>query len=402
MSGFEPQLAAARALSARFARTAAEDDRTGVLRHANFQALFDAGLLALTQPRDLGGLGFGLAAAQAVVTEIARGCPSTALVLGMHYNNHAAIGRGRGWPRHLIDRVARANLERVALINSAMVDARVGSPMHGFVTDTRARRDGGRWLISGHKKYATGSTSLEWATVSAVTDEEVPRLALFLVPLNSAGLRIEPVWNATGLRASASHDLILDEVAVPLDDIIDARPLAQAQNREPIGHFWFFTLIAAVYAGVARASADWANDFATGFRPGGLDKPIATLPRIQDILGEIGVRIVTSQLLLEGVARAADEGRTEGVEASAVRHVVIENALAVTLAVLDLGGNQSLWRDNPAERHHRDALCGRAHAPNNALLRAIVARPFLAEAEARAAAGTESQIAAPPPAAAAE
>lgn len=383
MSGLDAELAAARALADRFALTAGEDDLSGQLRHANFEALFEAGLLSLTQPRALGGKGLGLAAAHQVVGEIARGCPATALVLGMHYYNIAAVGRGAGWPRHLVERIAQANLERVALINSALVDARTGSPSHGFLTDTSARQVGDGWRLSGHKKYATGSTSLEWAVVSAVTDDETPRLATFLVPLKAKGVRIEPVWNAAGLRASASHDLILTDVEIPTEDIIDPGPAHAPPPRDALGGAWFFTLIASVYAGIARSAADWANDFATAFHPGGLDRPLSSVPRIQDILGEIGVKVIANRLLLSALAEAADRGENVATEASAVRHTVIENALSITLSVLDLAGNQGLWRDNRAERHHRDALCGRAHAPNNGLLRLAVAKSFLAEAEAR-------------------
>ncbi|WP_201027586.1 acyl-CoA dehydrogenase family protein, partial [Salmonella enterica] len=68
-----------------FAATAEHYDRTASFPFENFDRLSDAGLLALTVPRKFGGAGAGLADAVAVVGGIARGEPSTALVLAMQY-----------------------------------------------------------------------------------------------------------------------------------------------------------------------------------------------------------------------------------------------------------------------------------------------------------------------------
>jgi alkylation response protein AidB-like acyl-CoA dehydrogenase len=53
---------------------------------------------------------------------------------------------------------------------------------------------------------------------------------------------------------------------------------------------------------------------------------------------------------------------------------VIANAITVTTLSLELGGNPGISRDNPLERHHRDALSGKAHAPQNNLIRTMLAK----------------------------
>jgi alkylation response protein AidB-like acyl-CoA dehydrogenase len=375
---FASLLDRARDLADDFALTAVQHDRLAELPAANFRSLHRAGLLGLTTAREHGGFGGGLVAAQAVVSEIARGEPSTALVLAMHLNNHSVIARSRSWPTHLVDRVTRANRQRVALINSAQVEPRIGSPSHGRLPETVARRDGSKWRVTGHKRYATGSALLTWATVLAVTDEPEPRLALFLVPLDAPGVRIVQTWDATGLRASSSHDLVLEDVVVPVEDIIDPRPAADGLVRDPTGMYWYFTLIASVYDGVARAAGAWLTRFASDYAPGSLGSPIATLPRLQDGIGDIEIRLGVNRRLLRSVAEEADAGRSDGLEAAFVKHVVIENAIAVTALALDLAGNPGLSRDNPLERHHRDALCGRAHAPQNNMIRVMAAKAALA------------------------
>lgn len=48
-------------------------------------ALGEAGLLGLISSKDVGGMGLGLAEASQVVSTLAQTCPSTAMMVCMHY-----------------------------------------------------------------------------------------------------------------------------------------------------------------------------------------------------------------------------------------------------------------------------------------------------------------------------
>lgn len=373
---FPALLDKARELADQFALSAGHYDSTGSFPHVNFDLLHEAELLRLVSAGEHGGLGGGLVEAQAIVAEIARGEPSTALVLAMHYSHHNQLRSGK-WPKHLVERLNAANLEGPALVNSAQVEPRVGSPSHGSLPDTVAHYDHKVWKITGHKTYATGIPALKYVSVLAVTDEPVPRLASFLVPTSSKGLRVVETWNATGMRATASHDLLLQDVEVPVEDIIDPGPASGGIKRDEAGTGWYFLLIASVYQGVARAAADWIIDFAANTTPGSLGQPLATVPRILDGIGEIEQRLAISERLLRSVAEDSDARRPLGLSPALAKHEVIENAVAITTLALDLGGNIGLRRNHPLERHHRDALCGRAHAPQNNLIRTMAAKAAL-------------------------
>ena len=268
----------AQRLAEDFSTTAAHHDATGAFPFENFDKLFQAGLLGLVSGRDHGGLGEGLTAAQAIISEIARGEPSTALVLAMHYNSHFAIRRFGEWPAHLAERVLSANQRGVALINNAQAEPRIGSPAHGALPETIARRDGNRWRISGHKSYVTGIPVLKWVSLLALTDEEQPRRASFLVPTDAPGLRVEKSWNAAGMHATASDDIILDDVSIPLDDLIEAQSATEPIRRDEHATAFFFGLIGAVYHGVARAARDRLIGFVSQHAPASLGAPIATVP----------------------------------------------------------------------------------------------------------------------------
>jgi alkylation response protein AidB-like acyl-CoA dehydrogenase len=361
----------ARRLADQFAVTAAELDSTGAFPTANFAALHEAGIVNLVTAQQDGG---SLALAHRVVGEIARGEPSTALILSMHFVNLASIRHGRRWPEDVARAVIASGSREPALINSLQVEPEAGSPSYGTLPRTIARRSADGWRISGHKRYATGSEGLHWFLVLAVTDEAEPRLGSFVVSHTAPGIRIEPVWNTTGMRATASHDVIFDDVPVPLGHVLDLAPARLGRRFDSQQFAWFMTLIGAVYHGIARAARDDVVAFANTFTPGALTAPIASLPLIQDQLGEIEVLLETGDRLLASVARDADAGRDTGAAPSQIRYVVIENAIRIVDIALRIAGNAGISRGHPLERHHRNVQCGRTHAPNGYLVRAAAAK----------------------------
>ena len=99
-------LARAQALIGELAVLAEAHDASGAAPAPQFALLHQADLLRLTIAHEAGGHGAGLASARAVVGAIAQGDPAVALILAMHYSNHAAIARsqraGQGeWPADL-------------------------------------------------------------------------------------------------------------------------------------------------------------------------------------------------------------------------------------------------------------------------------------------------------------
>ncbi|KMY85190.1 Acyl-CoA dehydrogenase, short-chain specific [Candidatus Paraburkholderia calva] len=216
---------AAAALALSFAEAAAEHDRSGAPPAAQFDALKAAGLLRVNIGRDDGGVGAGLAVSCAIVGEVACGDPSVALILAMYYCQHAIIARaghtGSGdWPPELARCLKDASIRGRALLNAAQVEPGLDSPSYGGLPDTIARRDGDGWRLSGHKIYVTGAPLLSWINVLARTDEDVPRLGHFLVPRDAPGERILETWDPIGMRATASRDVVFENVELEANDAV--------------------------------------------------------------------------------------------------------------------------------------------------------------------------------------
>jgi alkylation response protein AidB-like acyl-CoA dehydrogenase len=357
----------ANALSADFSTRAAEHDRDASFPFENFTALQQAGLLNLTVPAEFGGLGIGLTCVCRVVEAVGRGDASTALVLAMHYLGHATLARERRWPPALYERVCRESVEGLALIGPLRVEPELGTPARGGLPKTTARRCEDGWRVSGHKIYATGSPILRYFVTWARTAEEPPLLGRFLVPSDAPGFRILETWDHMGMRASGSHDVILEDALIPLEYAVDLRPpegWAGGQDRSTAG--WNELVLSALYHGVAIAARDWLTGYLNERVPSNLGAPLATLPRFQTAVGEIQALLYASDRLIYSCARDIDSGQTElGRQAPVIKYHVTSNAIRAVDIMLELTGNPGLFRRYPLERHHRDVLCSRIHTPQN-------------------------------------
>lgn len=356
-------------------------DRDGSFPFDSLARLRKAGILALTVPASLGGGGSGLVPAAEAVTRVGAACPATALVLAMQLIRQSAIARSSAWPHELRQRIGREAVTDGALINSLRVEPDLGSPTRGGLPATAARLRSGHWLITGHKRYATGAPGLRWMEVLARTDEEQPRIGTFLVPADAPGVEIVETWNHLGLRASGSHDVVLTDVAVPLDHAIGLAPAAEWGGRDGIAAAWSALLVASVYTGVAQAARRWILRFVKERAPGSLGAPLATLPRVIEAVGEIEGLLAANARITEAVASAVDEGRVPTPAETGLHKVTLtENAVRAVERAVSLAGNHAHDRGHALERHWRDVQCARVHVPTADAAHLAAGRLALAEA----------------------
>ena len=146
-----------------------------------------------------------------MLRELARHCPSTALALAMH--THVVAAAAWRW-RHqkaptdgLLKRVAA---ERIQLLSSGGSDWLAGSG--------KAEKVEGGYRIHARKVFASGAPCGE--PVHDRRDRrrsaEGPTVLQFGVPMNAQGVSIVETWDTLGMRGTGSHDVVLDDVFVPM------------------------------------------------------------------------------------------------------------------------------------------------------------------------------------------
>lgn len=337
-------------------------DESGAFPRDNFALLHQHGLLALTVPKHLGGGGASLAQARKVISAVAKGEPSTALILVMQYLQHSRLQDSQSWPEALRLRVAGDAVRDGALINALRVEPDLGTPARGGLPATIARRTAAGWRLSGRKIYSTGSHGLSWFSVWARSTDEDPLVGAWLVHKDTPGIRIVEDWDHLGMRATCSHEVLFDNVLVPLDHAVSVSPWSAPQPElDSEGFLWMAVLLSAVYDGIAQAARDWLVGWLETRKPSNLGAALATLPRFQETVGHIDTLLFANRSLLD----AAAEGHTPASNAAQLKYLVTGNAIRAVELAIEASGNPGLSRHSPLQRHYRDVLCGRVHTPQN-------------------------------------
>ncbi len=73
---------------------------------------------------------------------------------------------------------------------------------------TRAVRDGDGWIINGSKMFTSNAQNAHYVYLITNTDPDAPKhqsLTMFLVPLNSAGVEIQPLRTVDGDRTNITY-----------------------------------------------------------------------------------------------------------------------------------------------------------------------------------------------------
>jgi alkylation response protein AidB-like acyl-CoA dehydrogenase len=220
--GAEAVRTAARAVSQALAEQVEQHDRDGSFPSEGFESIWAAGLGNLTLPRALGGVGADLETSAEAVALLAAGDPSAALVLVMHLAHIPLLALpGSGCPPRVRRAFVESTLAGPALANALRVEPELGTPARGGIPATRARlvrsaEGEPEWSLSGRKIFSTGAPGLRWMLVWGATADG-DRIGWFVVPGDATGVSIDGTWDHLGMRASASHDVVLDDVRIPFD-----------------------------------------------------------------------------------------------------------------------------------------------------------------------------------------
>ncbi|HEV8313694.1 MAG TPA: acyl-CoA dehydrogenase family protein, partial [Burkholderiaceae bacterium] len=188
----------ARAMAPRLAARAEAAERDGRVPAETIREMQAAGLFRVLQPRRWGGLELDPRVFFRVQMALAEGCMSTAWIYGvMGVHN---------WELPLF--AERAQHE-VWGKDSATLIASTYMPVG------RAERVEGGWRFSGRWGFSSGIDHCEWAFLGALLPKAGGGFEhnTFLLPRSD--YRVEPNWDVLGLRATGSHDIVVEGAFVP-------------------------------------------------------------------------------------------------------------------------------------------------------------------------------------------
>ncbi len=184
-------------------------DRTRRIDPAVIDGLKGGDIMRLPASHEIGGLEASLLDIGRELEAVAARCPSTAWTLW----NHQAVFHlfaGALGPDH--SDFLRGIVDAGEWVS---FPAGAGSGVHG-------RIDGDHAVLDGTGTFGTGAQYGDWCgVVFAVSGEDGAPirpldLRFTMVRNDSAGVRIDPTWDGSGLRASATDDVHYQGVRVPL------------------------------------------------------------------------------------------------------------------------------------------------------------------------------------------
>ncbi|WP_028560083.1 acyl-CoA dehydrogenase family protein [Paenibacillus pinihumi] len=350
-------------LAAIFAERAPKHDLDGTFPFENFNELRETGYLALTVPKQYGGEEASIYELVLSQERLARGDGSTALAVGWHIGLLKQLHLSGACPEPLFSELCHEVVNDGLVMNELASERATGSPTRGGKPQTKAVKVDGGWLISGQKSFCTLSPILKKFIISA-TMSDTDTVGSFLVEAGE-GVEIIETWNTIGMRSTGSHDIVMNEVFVPDRHLIRGR--ASDQLRKPVPTDGNMLHIPACYLGIAHGARDFAIDFAAKHQPNSLQTPIAELPNIKRLIGEIELDLTTARTYLYHTADRWDkevDNRAElKIELGVAKHVATNAALRVVDHAMRIVGGLSLSRAFPLERMYRDVRAGLHNPP---------------------------------------
>ena len=224
-------------------------------------------------------------------------------------------------------------------------------------TQTRARLDGGEWVINGAKQFITnaGTDISGLVVITAITGEgsgEARReISNLLIENGTPGYEPGPQYRKMGWHASDTRPLSFSDCRVPEENLVGerGRGLQQFFQVLDIGRIG----VAAMGVGLAQGALDEALTYAKQRRAFG--KTISSFQTIQAKLANLATEIEACRLLVHKAAWLKDSGRNFSLVAAQAK--LKSGRLAVHAAdeAVQIHGGYGYIEEYPVARFYRDA-----------------------------------------------
>ena len=337
--------------------SAREVDSTARYPSESVDALRASGLLGLTLPEEVGGLGGGPQELVQVVSALASACGSTAMIYLMHVS--AAMTVAAGPPGDLPDLLPSLADGRAL---GTLAFSETGSRSHFWAPVSRAQRNGEGLQVDARKSWVTSAGHADiYVTTTGNADTE-GSVDVFAFPAGTPGLAVTGQFHGLGLRGNASSPMTF-EVPNASTYLVG----------EPGGGFdillgtvmpWFNLGNAAVSVGLSQAVADAAVRHTSAAKLEHLDQSLSALPTIRAQLAKMSIDLATTRAYLDQAAgRIAEPAEDTVLHVLGVKAAANDAALRITDTAMRVCGGAAFSEHLQVDRYFRDARAGHVMAP---------------------------------------
>jgi alkylation response protein AidB-like acyl-CoA dehydrogenase len=327
---------------------------------ASVRALADSGLLGLTLPTDVGGLGGGPADLVEAVSAVAAACGSTSMIYLMHLS--AAMVTAAAPPPDGGDELLAGMADGSTLGTLAFSEK--GSRSHFWAPVSRAIAADGGVRIGADKSWVTSASAADVYIASVLAPDAAgpTDTDLYAVPRTAEGVTIAGRFDGLGLRGNDSAPVRLDV------EVAEGARLGEGGAgfglMMQVVLPWFSLGNAAVSLGLAEAALDRAIAHASGARFEHLDSSLSDLPTIRAYLAKAWTDLAAHKALLrETAAKVAAPDDSTMLAVLGTKAGCNEATLRITETALRVTGGAGFSKQVGIDRPYRDARAGFVMAP---------------------------------------
>ncbi len=346
---------------------ASQIDENSEIPKSLIKQLGELGILGISFPEEYGGGGFGEVGYCIAQEEIARGCMSTATVIGAHQSICANViylgGTEEQKKKYL---TPLANGEKLGAF--CLTEAQAGSD--SFNLKTKAEKVDGHWVLNGEKLWITNGSTAQIVSVFARTKKGI---SAFIVETDVPGFFAGPPEKKMGIKGSATNAITFDNVKIPEENLIgvDGRGFLLAMKTLDAGRLG----LGGACLGSAKELLEMSTNYAMEREQ--FNEPISHFQAIQFYLAEMATMIYNMESIVYRTAVDYDLGKNISRQTAIVKLYCSDSLDKIADLAVQIHGGMGYSRELPIERFYRDSRINRIFEGTNEIQKSIIARDIL-------------------------
>ncbi len=350
-----------------------EMDHAATMSKDLIASFFDLGIMGVEIPEQYGGAGSTFFNAVLVVEELSHVDASCAVLVDVQNTlvNNALVRWGNEDQKSKYLKMLATDTVGAYALSEA------GSGSDAFALATKAEDKGDHWVLNGRKLWITNAAEAGIFVVfaNANPDAGYKGITAFIIERDFPGFQIGKKEDKTGIRASSTCELILEDCRVPKENVLGEQGRGykyaiETLNEGRIG-------IGAQMLGVARGALEYAISYTKERKQFG--QRISEFQGVQFQIAQAATELEAARLLVYNAARLKDAGKPFVREAAMAKLFASQIAEKVTSLSVQLYGGNGYTKEYPVEKFWRDSKVGQIYEGTSNMQLATIAKTILTD-----------------------
>ncbi len=332
-----------------------------------------AGLLSISLPESIGGMGLPLLDQMIIAEELAYGC--TGIQTAMAANDLALGPLLIAATPGQMERFAKPMVDGPSMAAYCVTEPNAGSDVGAI--QTTVKKDGDGYIMNGEKMWITNASKADWYYVLATLDPKAGHKAMcaFIVPTNLPGIIIGKKEVNMGQRCSDTRAIKFNDVKLSKDLLLGK----EGDGFKIAMKAFDLSRPGAGCGAVGLAQSAFEHSVRYSQERHTMGKPIAAHQAVAFMLADMAQEIEAARLLVYRAAFEHDAGRRNTKFASMAKCFGGDVAVRTATNAVQIFGGYGYNTEYPVEKLMRDSKIFQIYEGTNQIQRLIISRQVLDE-----------------------